>query len=944
MRENFERVEVGGAPRQDERALSLEGLYELLGRNTALCVWTVALFVVGAFALVTTRAPSYRARATLVLEDTSKGAGILGELAMLGKAPQAASQIEILKARSIAEETVAPAPAGDSELAQRQLGLTTRVEDPLLKPLDELLFADEPRGKLPARLEATIECDDEFDALREIEVEFLGPKRVVLRQAGLRALLGMPRHEPLESELGDGAIAFGPLRVRLMPHGDLSGRKFTLERLTREDAVQRLMDSVRVRETERASGVIELTVDDSDPRRAAEIANALCLNYMARGEGRGQERASRTIAFIEEQLAKQNASLREAEDEVVALRRANPKSVNVGKTGEVLIDHMAQLELQRMQLAVARVGVAQALEQLERGDLQALSRVQVDLADPISAAYLQSMAQLSAEAALQDRSDSGVYKSRLQERALALEDEIAARELDFATLGAALAALEAGDRSVLARLGGGPPSARDPLLEGYLQSLGDMQARAVNMEAKLTADHPDRKLLAVHMDELCARIQALLTTRVEGLQAQISAQRELLGAYRGRVAGFPADERARIENSLAQLRERTASHLSSRMAGIDANERSLAVEIGRLESELGALPEEARRAADPSRRLSAHAEIVKFLLSKQQEAEITRASTAAAADFIDRAVPPVERSGPSIPLHVLAGLLLGAVCALALSVAKESLSRGVFTAAELESASGLPVLGSIPDHRRGRYRVKGADEFFLPLRDDPEGASAEAFRSLRATLKYALSDGDVRVIAATSCSQGEGKSSVNIALAQLFSRSGKRVLLIDCDMRRPSVEKCLRLPLEPGLSNALRGECEWRTAVRTQVAERLDVLCAGPQPPDSGDLLEGEHFAQLIAQARTQYDLIVCDMPPAFAVSDLESAAARIDALLLVARCNKVSARVIGEATTRLRRSGIKLIGAVLNGVGNSIANGRYGYGYGYGYGQHSGAQKRSAG
>lgn len=289
-------------------------------------------------------------------------------------------------------------------------------------------------------------------------------------------------------------------------------------------------------------------------------------------------------------------------------------------------------------------------------------------------------------------------------------------------------------------------------------------------------------------------------------------------------------------------------------------------------------------------------------------------------------------------------MLLGCVVALGASVARESLSRGVFTAAELESSSGLPVLGSIPDYRRGRYRVKGAGEHFLPLRDDPEGVSAEALRSLRATLKYALSDGDVRVIAATSCSQGEGKSSTNIALAQLFARSGKRVLLVDCDMRRPSLDKYLRTTLEPGLSQALSDGGDWRSIVRRGVLERIDLLTAGHQPPEAGDLLEGESFAQFIAQARAEYDLVVCDMPPAFAVSDLESAATRIDAVLLVVRCNKVAARTIADASARLRRGGVKLMGAVLNGVGVSIANGRYGYGYGYGYGQRNGAGKRAAG
>lgn len=925
-----------------DRALSIEGLYELFGRNARLFGWTVGVFVVGAVLVLASRAPSYRARATLVLEDTSKGSGILGELAMLGKAPQAASQIEILRARSIADETVARAPRGEPELARRNLGLTTLVEDPILKPLNELFFSDEPDGKLPARLNAFIECGDEFDALRGLEVEFLAANRVVVRSLGLRASVGLSKHDAVEVQLGAAPIEFGPARVHLEPQGDLTGRTFRLARLTREEAVSRLMKATRVRETERNSGVIELSVDDSDPRRAADIANALCLNYMARGENKGVDRASRTIAFIEEQLTKQNESLRDAENEVVELRRANPMSLNVGKAGETLIEQMAQLELQRMQLAVAKISVEQALERLSAGDLEALSRIQVEIGDPISAAYFHGLAQLSSEHALQERSDTGALKMRMQEQALTLETSLEMRTLDLETLRSALAAFDAGDRDVLSRLGGGPPSARDPLLEGYLSTLGELQSREAHFAARTTDAHPDRKLLDNHIDELCARIRILLAARVEGLEAQVADQRALLADYRSRIHDFPLGERGRIEQSLTQLRERTAKHLSARLDGLGASEAALGRQVARLEEQLGELPEEARRVADPSRRLSAHTEIVKFLLGKQQEAEITRASTAAAADFIDIATPPVRRSGPSAPLHLAAGLLLGLVTAFALSVVKESLARGVFTAAELEFATGLPVVGSIPDFRTGRYRVKHAAQFFLPLRDDPEGPTSEALRSMRATLKYTLSDGDTRVIAATSCAQGEGKSSTNIALAQLFARSGRRVLLVDCDMRRPSLDKYLKAQLTPGLSEVLQGRLEWRDALRKNVDERLDVLYAGSQPANPGDLLESDGFAQLLDAARAEYDLIVCDMPPAFAVSDLESAATRIDALLLVVRCNKVPARAVGEATQRLQRSGVKLIGAVLNGVGVSIANGRYGYGYGYGYGQRSGADKRA--
>jgi capsular exopolysaccharide synthesis family protein len=925
-----------------DRALSIEGLYELFGRNSRLFAWTVGAFVVGALLVLASRAPSYRARATLVLEDTSKGAGILGELAMLGKAPQAASQIEILRARSIADETVARAPQGQPELANRNLGLTTLVDDPLLKPLNEMFFADEPDGKLPPRLKAFIECDDEFDSLRGVQVEFLAADRVAVSALGLRASVGLSKYDTVEAQVGPTPIEFGGARLHLEPEGDLSGRTFRLTRLTREEAAARLMQATRVRETERNSGVIELSVDDSDPRRAADIANALCRNYLARGENKGVDRASRTIAFIEEQLEKQNESLRDAENEVVELRRSNPLSLNVGKAGETLIEQMAELELQRMQLALAKVSVEQALERLGAGDLEALSRIQVEIGDPISGAYFQALAQLSAEHALQERSDTGALKMRMQEQALTLETGLELRSLDLETLRAALAAFDAGDRDVLSRLGGGPPSARDPLLEGHLSTLGELQSREAHFAARTTPDHPDRKLLDSHIDELCARIRILLAARVEGLEAQVADQRALLADYRARIEDFPLGERGRIEQSLAQLRERTAKHLGARLEGLGASEDAIGRHVARLEAQLGELPEEARRVADPSRRLSAHTEIVKFLLGKQQEAEITRASTSAAADFIDIAVPPVRRSGPSAPLHLAAGLLLGLVAAFGFSIVKESLVRGVFTAAELETATGLPVVGSIPDFRHGRYRVKHATEFFLPLRDDPEGPTAEALRSMRATLKYALSDGDTRVIAATSCAQGEGKSSTNIALAELFARSGRRVLLVDCDMRRPSLDKYLKAPLTPGLSDVLQGRLEWRDALRKNIDERLDLLCAGAQPANPGDLLESERFGQLLDAARAEYDLVVCDMPPAFAVSDLESAAARIDALLLVVRCNKVPARAVGEATQRLQRSGVKLIGAVLNGVGVSIANGRYGYGYGYGYGQRSGADKRA--
>jgi capsular exopolysaccharide synthesis family protein len=913
--------------------LTLGRLWQLFGRNPRLVIATVLAFLAGAVVVLAGREPVYRDRATLILEDGASEAGVLGELAMLGKAPIASSQIEILRARSTAEETVAAPAVAPGELAhsdelERHLALTTLVDDPSLAPLRALARWREPAGRLPPRLRARVQSDDEFGAPERIEVEFLARDRVRLSEPGL-----LGSRAEIEAALDGRPIEFEGCRVQLWPEADLTGRTYEIRRLTREAAIRRVMLATRAKETERNSGVIEVVYDDTDPRRAAETANALCKNYFARNEQRGDRRATRTIDFIDDQLAAQSASLSAAEDEVVRLQRENPRAIDVAKSAEALIEELSQLEVQRMQLELSGVTTRQALQLLEQGDVDALSRLSVELGDPITATYLESLAKLSAEHALQGRSDAGQFKLLLQQRTLELEAQLDATELAARDLEAAIAALDAGDYEAVARLGGGAPAARDPLLEAFLGSLGELEARAVALRRDLTPEHPDRLLVERRIHDTCARIRALLAARLDGRRDQREEEGRLLASYRERNQGLPEDERRRIDEALASLRRRVGAHLDSRLRGIEQSVGSLAGEVTRIEASLGGLPEEERRIADPLRRLAAHTEIVKLLLARQQEAAITKASSAASAEFIDLAVPPVERTGPSIPLHLLAGLILGAIAALGLAFAKEALVRNVFTASELELASGLAVLGTVPDFRRGRFRVRGAGAHFVPLRDDADGASADAFRSLRANLKFTLAaDEGIRSIASTSCTAGEGKSSTNVALALAFARSGRRVVLVDCDMRKPSVEKYLRLALRPGLSDVLSGALPWREALQ-RAGERLDVISAGAQPQSPSDLLDGEGFARLLSELEREYDLVVCDVPPALAVSDIESCASRIDALLLVARSDRVTAETLAATTKRLKQAGARLIGAVLNGVGTSIANGRYGYGYGYGTG-----------
>ncbi len=918
--------------KQDEQSagLSIEGLWGIFGRNTRLFVIGALAGVVGALGMVAMREPSYRARATLILEDTSGSSGLLSDLAMLGKAPVASSQLELLRARSTAEQVVGlPTPERDATLA---LGLTTLVEDPLLAPLLGDLCNGEPEGTLPPRLRAQVTSTAQDSAPEKLRVEFLAADRVRLTTTGLFGASATSEHE-----LKGVAVEHDGCSILFDAQGDLTGRTYELVRLRPEEAIERVMERTRVRETERNSGVIELTFDDTDPRRAAETANALCRTYLERSEARGARKATSTLGFIKDSLASQLELLRNAENEVVAMQRANPRAINITKSGETLISQLSELEVQRMQAELARAATQDALALLAKGDLAGLARMSGELVDPVTVAYLESIARLDAEHALQERSDGGQYKLLLQQHELESQASLETTELELARLREALGAVERKDHDAIARLGGGPPSARDPLLESHLTALGELQARQAELGRETTREHPARIENEERLTATVGLISRILLSRVQGLEAQQREQLSLVASYRERRNGYPAEERARIETARNALRTRTREHLDGRLRGIEAGLKDLSGELARVEGSLGTLPEEERVVAEPMRKLSAHTEIVKLLLAREQEAEITRASTQPAAEFVDPAVAPLERSGPSVPLHTAVGLLLGILAAGGIACAREALSRGIFTESELETATELPVLGAIPDFRHGRYRVRNAPAFFVPLRDDPEGPTAESYRSLRANLKFALSaDSDLRTLAVTSCTPGEGKSSANVALAMAFARSGRRVVLVDCDMRRPSVHRYLKLGLENGLSDALEGSADWRSMMRRGVVERLDVLTAGRQPESPSDLLDSERFATLLSELGAEYDLVVCDVPPAIAVSDIESCAARLDAVLLLVRTDRASARLVEQAARRLRQAGANLIGSILNGVGTSLANGKYGDGYGYGYGKRS--------
>jgi non-specific protein-tyrosine kinase len=288
------------------------------------------------------------------------------------------------------------------------------------------------------------------------------------------------------------------------------------------------------------------------------------------------------------------------------------------------------------------------------------------------------------------------------------------------------------------------------------------------------------------------------------------------------------------------------------------------------------------------------------------------------------------------------GLVLGLAAAAAFALVREGRGSEIQTAAELERATGLAVVGMIPDFRRGKTRVKDAPDHFVALRDDPEGPIAEAYRALRSNLKFIIGHSQRKTLAITSCVPGEGKSVTNVDVALSFAMSGKRVLIVDADMRRSSVSKYLHIGPGAGLSDVLKRTHDWRDCLVQTFHENLEVLTSGAVPESPGDLLASARSRELIAELREAYDLVIFDVPPVLAVADIECLAPHLDAVLLLCRSSKMTDTAVTHAVTRLQQVGTNLVGAVLNAVvARGVTGGDYGYGYGYGYGTDGTSKSR---
>ncbi|MDR8395923.1 polysaccharide biosynthesis tyrosine autokinase [Paraburkholderia sp. USG1] len=360
----------------------------------------------------------------------------------------------------------------------------------------------------------------------------------------------------------------------------------------------------------------------------------------------------------------------------------------------------------------------------------------------------------------------------------------------------------------------------------------------------------------------------------------------------------------------------TAEHPS--VQAIDAQIADLKKRQGAFNEKVAALPNVQQQALRLMRDVRVDTDLYTKLLDSTQQLHVLKAGqlgnvrTVDYAEVAERSVKPKKTL--VIALAGVIGLLLG--CSIAF--VRGTLNRGLETPSEIEGAVGVPVYAIVSKSTRQRALQQaacgGAPGLNVLAAVQPDDIAVEGIRSLRTALQFGLLKSHNNIVMLTGPRPGVGKSFLSVNLSAVLSAGGKRVLLIDSDMRRGNVHRYFSLPSKPGLSDVIGG-VEPSSAVHRQVLPNLDVLTSGSVASSPAEMLMSDSFGRLLAQFSKQYDVVIVDSPPVLAVTDPVLVGKHAGLTLLVVRHGRHSAAELQESARQLSSAGRAVDGVLLNGV-----------------------------
>lgn len=449
---------------------------------------------------------------------------------------------------------------------------------------------------------------------------------------------------------------------------------------------------------------------------------------------------------------------------------------------------------------------------------------------------------------------------------------------------------------------------------------------------------------------------AFLDEQLPQFRRQLSQAEESYNRYRNQQGTVALDEEAKLilaqtvdlQAKLMEAQQKrrdlisrfTPEHPSVRT--LDEQIGAWNTEIAKLNARVRGLPNVQQDALRLERDVKVNNELVQQLRNSALQLQLVREGKIGNVRVIDEATRPEKPVGPNrLGIIAVAGVL-GLLGGVMLALARNAFFRGIRNAQEIEAETSLNVYSTIPLSaaqeilaRRASEKQPGMHILAAAVPDDP---AVESLRSLRTALQFAMLDASSNRILITGATPAVGKSFVSANFAALLASTGKRVVLVDADLRKGHLNQYFGIARARGLSELVAGSIRMEDAVHANLLPGLDLITTGMLPPNPAELMTSGAFSAVLEQLSARYDFVIIDTPPVLVAADTPSIAAQAGTVLLVARAEETQMGELHESAKRLQHAGKAVTGVLLNALDLSRRHyGSYAYKYGgYRYKQYS--------
>lgn len=458
--------------------------------------------------------------------------------------------------------------------------------------------------------------------------------------------------------------------------------------------------------------------------------------------------------------------------------------------------------------------------------------------------------------------------------------------------------------------------------------------------SQATADRIQTEARSREAGRAGASAEALRNTTISGLRqrrAELAAQyQELMTQFE---PGYPAaraikSQMDQLDRSIGNEERRVVDSLAAETRGAIDRERGLQSRVNQLKDNYLDLRRRSIQYNIFQQEVDTNRALYEGLLQRFKEIGVAGGVGVNNVSIVDQADLPQRPSSPRLLLNLLIALLAGTILGTGLAFALEQVDEAIADPAEVERRLGLPLLGSVP-----KVENQSPRDALLDRKSD----LVDAYLAIQTNLSFSTEHGVPRSLSITSTRPAEGKSTTALAIATMLARAKRKVILIDGDMRSPSIHHLGDVDHDRGLSNFLAGHDDIDSLLFDMHDLGFMAMSAGPIPPNAAELLTGNRLSVLIDRLLETYDHVVIDSPPVMGLADAPLIASRVEGVIYAVESHGIRATMVKTALNRLASANAHVLGGILTKFDARKAHYGYGYEYGYGYGRDAAAEKKAA-